>query len=255
MEGGKKCYACDDDATHTCGNCKTWHVCSAECSDAHAHIHAAVCHNLSSADPAYVSEQLAQTIADMMEDVDRRYTPDETGDPVEDAVEVLSALQDPSLPQHLKSAALEEAHEIIGDHLYDYAGQEAYNEFVSSGLVDDFTAKKIIYHHPDYATFHATNIALDRIEAEGDSDYNAARRELQEAKKRARDMLKDPKKRFNQAKKERRRLNRAARKAKRMEKKSRSFRKKGDRRHKQGDVLYKRADRFKKADEEISFEY
>lgn len=207
-----------------------WRFCSEECSHEFAHLHAAVCHDHKSQDVSYVKSQLAQAIGDMMEDIDDRYDEQD----IDDACTVLSAFYDTSLDNATIQSAIEEAHEIITDHLYDHGGHDAFLE------AHPVVQKELIGSHPDYRLHHLTNIAFDRIAASEEDEYRAARtalrnakkesnRLVREAKRRAKQMLSEPQKRYNAARRAVRGKRRNERGARRNRRQAERLRKKASR--------------------------
>lgn len=198
MEDSKcVCHACGEPASNRCGRCKKWEFCSEECSDDMASLHKEVCHDYKSRDVEYLQENLAQTIVEMEIDVDSRYAPDEFGDPVEEAKDVLGVLYNPNLDQQTLDSAIDEAHFIIRDHLYDHAGQEAFSEVEREGYTVD---PKHIHECHDWTSYSMTGIALDRISAKEEDELKDAKKMLDQVKNECRRRMRQATQRFRQAK-------------------------------------------------------
>lgn len=188
------CYTChkeDDGSFMKCGHCEAWKFCSRECSDEYATIHHQVCCDHSSDDPKYVSNQLARAIVDMEEDVFRRFEPIDK----EHAYQVLGELleardEDDNDAMH---TLIPEAHEIIGDVLYDFPGSVVFTKH-DGAYQGEFA---------NYQMEHLVGMAFDRI---GDS-ISETKQKLEKAKERSRALLKQ----YRLAKKDERGLRRQLR--------------------------------------------
>lgn len=202
-----RCFSCDEPAKLECPQCKTWRFCSKDCGKMYDDVHLAVCHNLSNNDPAYVESQLEKTVLDMMENVDSRYTDKD----ISDAIEVLAAFHpDAKLSSVTIGHAIEEAHEIIDEHLHDHGGAAAFDE-----MHPDIQTS-IANTHPTYKHHHLTNVAFDRIANANDEEMRwkaDMRREMLENKKR-------PSLRYRAEKKAKRRMRRREARRRRKERKA-----------------------------------
>lgn len=170
-----KCNACHAPAPRLmCGVCGAYHFCSVECSDAIAELHAAVCHDKTSRDVDYVGKALEETILDMH--MDRaRYTPDD----VADAMQVYQELH--VFGDH---EAMDEAHGIIGAHLY-----EDDLEDVESSLLHSIASHRLLV-----AAATPEELALKDARAQRRAIEREESKKMRALRKAARERLRDAKK-------------------------------------------------------------
>lgn len=173
------CYTCGHRASLVCGDCGVYQLCGSEaCSKETSKIHRVICHDMTLADPKYVSRQLEETILDMhLCDVDKRYDQKD----IDDAMNVLVELDHHEwMDEDEQHEVMHDANQIIADHLYDFAGQEAFASF-SKEDQNAIIGKDL---DGDYQLYHLSNMAFDRIDAEENEE---ARRERKAMRARMRE--------------------------------------------------------------------
>ncbi len=160
-----ECHTCGQESKFKCGHCNAFEFCSHECSDVLADVHNKVCFDARNKDVEYVKEHLREAIVDMQSDKTGMYTQDE----IDDAIDVLVDSE----------FDVNEAHEIIGDHLTDIAGQFAFDS-MPEGEQQELLGE----HFNDYGAYHRYHIGFGRLvgeEPQVKEDRAAARKALRAA--------------------------------------------------------------------------